>query len=137
LDLYSASSLKQQSAGRHVTPLKHFLSTAVKPKTLSLDRAEHIDKMKGDSPNSLSDPPTQLRKCRQPALMIGILLSLLVCASVMEIYLRIKKENHQFLTHSYCFIITFIVVFYIKLSTGVLGNNLIASRKLCFCVVVT
>jgi len=34
----------------------------------------------------------------------------------MEIYLRIKKENHQFLTRSYCFIITFIVVFYIKLS---------------------
>ena len=53
-------------------------STAVKPKTLSLDRAEHIDKMKGDSPNSLSDPPTQLRKCRQPALMIGPDIKILV-----------------------------------------------------------
>ena len=53
-------------------------STAVKPKTLSLDRAEHIDKMKGDSPNSLSDPPTQLRKCRQPALMVGPDIKILV-----------------------------------------------------------
>jgi hypothetical protein len=42
------------------------------------DRAEHIDKIKGDSPNSLSDPPTQLRKCRQPALMVGPDIKILV-----------------------------------------------------------
>jgi len=54
-------------------------STAIKPKTLSLDRADHIDKMKGDSPNSLSDPPIQLRKSgRQPALMVGPDIKILV-----------------------------------------------------------
>ena len=34
LDLYSASSLKQQSAGRHVAPLKHIILIPVNPSLL-------------------------------------------------------------------------------------------------------
>jgi hypothetical protein len=31
LDFYSANSLKQQSAGRHVSPLEHFIPILTKP----------------------------------------------------------------------------------------------------------
>lgn len=50
-----------------------------KPKTLSLDRAELTDKIKGNSPTSPHDPPVFMRKAgRQPALMVGPDIKILV-----------------------------------------------------------
>ncbi|XP_052058888.1 ral GTPase-activating protein subunit beta-like isoform X5 [Mytilus californianus] len=49
-----------------------------KPKTLSLDRADHVDKIKGDSPNSPHDQPIFKKSGRQPALMAGPDIKILV-----------------------------------------------------------
>ncbi|XP_076100413.1 ral GTPase-activating protein subunit beta-like isoform X2 [Mytilus galloprovincialis] len=49
-----------------------------KPKTLSLDRADHVDKIKGDSPISPQDQPIFKKSGRQPALMAGPDIKILV-----------------------------------------------------------